>query len=146
EEMYKAAIQIFPKCDGAIMAAAVADFTPRDTSDKKIKRGKENWNIELQPTKDIAASLGKMKKENQLLVGFALETNNEESNAQKKLHKKQLDFIVLNSLQDKGAGFQYDTNKISIFDNTGKRKDYPLKPKIEVAEDIVNKIIECFSA
>jgi phosphopantothenoylcysteine decarboxylase/phosphopantothenate--cysteine ligase len=145
EEMYEASVALFPNCDGAIMAAAVADFTPVYSADSKVKRGKENWNIELKPTKDIAAALGQLKKENQLLVGFALETDNEESNAQGKLLKKNLDFIVLNSLRDQGAGFKHDTNKISIIDKTGEKVIFDLKHKNEVARDIVNKIITYFS-
>jgi len=139
-EMYNESIIHFGKCDGAIMTAAVADFTPLTTQDKKVKRGKENYNIELTPTKDIAASLGQAKSENQFLVGFALETNNEENNAKLKLKKKNLDFIVLNSLNDKGAGFQHDTNKITIITSSGEETKYPLKPKSEVATDIVDEI------
>jgi len=142
QEMYDKAMELFPKTDGAIMAAAVADFTPVTKANQKIKRGKENWNIELRPNPDIAASLGKIKTKNQILVGFALETNNEEENAIKKLQKKNLNFIVLNSLQEKGAGFQVDTNKITILDAQGNKFPYDLKSKTEVAKDIVNKIIE----
>ncbi len=141
QEMYQAAIANFPKCDIGIMSAAVADFTPLAPEDKKVKRGKENYAIELTPTQDIAAALGQMKTENQYLIGFALETNNEEANAQLKLKKKNLDFIVLNSLNDKGAGFQHDTNKITIINNQNKRIDFDLKPKVEVAKDIVREII-----
>jgi len=142
QKMYDKAVELFPKTDGAIMAAAVADFTPVTEANQKIKRGKENWTIELRPNPDIAASLGKIKATNQLLVGFALETNNEEENAIKKLQKKNLNFIVLNSLQEKGAGFQVDTNKITILDAQGNKFPYALKSKTEVAKDIVNKIIE----
>ena len=124
------------------MCAAVADFTPVDKAAQKTKRGKENWSIELEPTKDIAAELGKLKKGNQLLVGFALETNNELGNAQKKLDKKNLDFIVLNSLNDSGAGFGVDTNKITLVTKDNKPQVFELKSKKEVARDIVNKIIE----
>jgi phosphopantothenoylcysteine decarboxylase / phosphopantothenate---cysteine ligase len=112
--MYTECLQYFPECDGAVMTAAVADFTPASPATQKTKREKENWNIELKPTKDIAAGLGQLKKENQILVGFALETTDEKANAQKKLQKKNLDFIVLNSLNDAGAGFGVDTNKITI--------------------------------
>jgi len=144
EEMYLQCLDVFPLCDGAIMSAAVADFTPVEKAYLKTKRGKENWKIELKPTNDIAASLGAIKKQNQLLVGFALETNDEEFNAKKKLASKNLDFIVLNSMQDKGAGFQHDTNKITIFDKLGNKMGYDLKSKKEVAEDIVNVIITYF--
>lgn len=142
QEMFDASIEHFPQCDGAIMSAAVADFTPVKTEDKKVKRGKENYTIELTPTKDIAAELGQLKEDNQLLVGFALETNDEGANARKKLAKKNLDFIVLNSLNDPGAGFQHDTNKITIIDKSGNVRDFDLKSKKEVAVDIVNKIVD----
>ncbi|WP_321344266.1 bifunctional phosphopantothenoylcysteine decarboxylase/phosphopantothenate--cysteine ligase CoaBC [uncultured Draconibacterium sp.] len=142
EEMYKASVEHFKSADGAIMCAAVADFTPAKKEDEKTKRGKENWQIELQPTKDIAAELGKLKNEKQLLVGFALETNNELANAEGKLLKKNLDFIVLNSLKDRGAGFGVDTNKITIIEKGNKQTDFELKDKAEVAKDIVAKIIE----
>ena len=140
--MYEHSVAAFQKCDGAVMCAAVADFTPVIKEDKKVKRGKENYTIELQPTQDIAAALGAIKTEQQLLVGFALETNDEQQNAQKKLQKKNLDFIVLNSLNDKGAGFGVDTNKICIIDRHNKQTDFELKSKGLVAVDIVNRIIE----
>jgi len=140
EEMYQTAVKTFPGCDGAVMCAAVADFTPVVKEDQKTKRGKENWSIELEPTKDIAAELGKLKTQSQLLVGFALETNDELDNATKKLVKKNLDFIVLNSLNDKGAGFGVDTNKITIIDKDNNRQSFELKTKTEVAKDIVDKI------
>ncbi|MFV0266734.1 MAG: bifunctional phosphopantothenoylcysteine decarboxylase/phosphopantothenate--cysteine ligase CoaBC [Draconibacterium sp.] len=142
QEMYEQCVSRFAACDGAVMCAAVADFTPVDKAAQKTKRGKENWAIELEPTKDIAAELGKLKKDNQLLVGFALETNSELENAQKKLAKKNLDFIVLNSLNDSGAGFGVDTNKITLVDKDNKPEVFELKSKKEVARDIVNKIIE----
>nr|WP_321357090.1 bifunctional phosphopantothenoylcysteine decarboxylase/phosphopantothenate--cysteine ligase CoaBC [uncultured Draconibacterium sp.] len=142
EEMYQVSVEHFKSADGAIMCAAVADFTPAKKEDEKTKRGKENWHIELQPTKDIAAELGKLKTNKQLLVGFALETNNELANAESKLVKKNLDFIVLNSLKDKGAGFGVDTNKISIIEKGNKQTGFELKDKAEVAKDIVAKIIE----
>ncbi len=142
QEMYEQCVSRFATCDGAVMCAAVADFTPVDKAAQKTKRGKENWSIELEPTKDIAAELGKLKKGNQLLVGFALETNNELGNAQKKLDKKNLDFIVLNSLNDSGAGFGVDTNKITLVTKDNKPQVFELKSKKEVARDIVNKIIE----
>ena len=141
EEMYQACVDHFPECDGAIMTAAVADFTPANPEIQKTKRGKENWKIELKPTKDIAAALGKMKKENQIVVGFALETTDEKTNAQKKLQKKNLDFIVLNSLNDAGAGFGVDTNKVSIISKNNKLIPFELKSKKEVAADIVKMMI-----
>ncbi|WP_340112877.1 bifunctional phosphopantothenoylcysteine decarboxylase/phosphopantothenate--cysteine ligase CoaBC [Maribellus mangrovi] len=141
-EMYEAAVKAFGECDGAVMCAAVADFTPVEKHAEKTKRGKENWSIKLQPTKDIAAELGKRKTDQQLLVGFALETTDEISNAGKKLERKNLDFIVLNSLNDKGAGFGVDTNKISILEKDNKRQDFELKTKKDVARDIVEKMIE----
>lgn len=141
-EMYEQSVKAFPECDGAVMCAAVADFTPADKTTVKTKRGKENWMIELTPTQDIAATLGKMKAGKQVLVGFALETNNELANAVSKLKKKNLDFIVLNSLNDQGAGFSVDTNKITIVGKDNKITNFELKPKKEVAADIVAKIIE----
>ena len=142
-QMYAAAVNAFPKTDIAILCAAVADFTPRETKDVKIKREKGDMAIQLVPTKDIAAELGRMKKESQFMVGFALETNDETNNAINKLKAKKLDFIVLNSLNDKGAGFSVDTNKITIISDTSKY-EYPLKPKSEVAKDIIDKICELY--
>lgn len=142
-QMYAAAVNAFPKTDIAILCAAVADFTPRETKDVKIKREKGDMAIQLVPTKDIAAELGRMKKESQFMVGFALETNNETNNAINKLKAKKLDFIVLNSLNDKGAGFSVDTNKITIISDTSKY-EYSLKPKREVAKDIIDKICELY--
>jgi phosphopantothenoylcysteine decarboxylase / phosphopantothenate---cysteine ligase len=142
KEMYAESVKYFPKCDAAIMSAAVADFKPVVYFDKKVKRGKDELQIKLEPNKDIAAELGKMKKTNQKLVGFALETNNEFENAKKKIKNKNLDFIVLNSLNEDGAGFGYDTNKISIIDNENNHTNFDLKPKKEVAVDIVNAVIE----
>lgn len=142
EDMYNSAHQYFADTDVAVLCAAVADYTPLKKSDVKMKREKKsNLSIELIATKDIAASLGTVKKDGQMLVGFALETNNEEANAKDKLERKNLDFIVLNSLNDKGAGFKCDTNKISIIDRQ-RRTDYELKPKSEVANDIVDRIVE----
>ena len=123
------------------MCAAVSDFTPLQTANKKTKRGKENWTLELKPTRDIAAELGKVKRKDQLLVGFALETNDEIQNAKNKLEKKNLDFIVLNSLNEKGAGFQFDTNKITILDRNNNQQFFELKSKKEVAVDIIQKVI-----
>jgi phosphopantothenoylcysteine decarboxylase/phosphopantothenate--cysteine ligase len=145
EEMYQACISHFPECDGAVMTAAVADFTPASRAAQKTKRGKENWKLELKPTKDIATALGQLKKENQVLIGFALETTDEKANAQKKLKKKNLDFIVLNSLNDAGAGFGFDTNKITIIGKNNKIQPFELKSKREVAADIVSRVISILS-
>ncbi|NLZ73819.1 MAG: bifunctional phosphopantothenoylcysteine decarboxylase/phosphopantothenate--cysteine ligase CoaBC [Bacteroidales bacterium] len=139
EEMYQYSIERFPEMDAAILCAAVADFTPVNTFDKKVKRKDNELSLVLKPTKDIAASLGQMKKDNQRLIGFALETDQEEEHAKEKLRRKKLDFIVLNSLKDKGAGFQVDTNKITLIDKK-EIKSYPLKPKAEVAKDIVDQL------
>ena len=139
-EMAAACLAKFPTADIAVLSAAVADFTPIKTANEKIKREKENYTLELTPTTDIAAELGKIKRDNQILVGFALETNNEEINAKGKLAKKNLDFIVLNSLQDAGAGFGGDTNRIKIYCKNGAVLNYELKSKKEVAADIVETI------
>lgn len=139
KEMYQASIDHFDHMDAAIMAAAVADYAPAECAPQKIKRNGEDMTIRLVPNPDIAASLGK-KKQGQVLVGFALETNNAVENAHKKLEKKNLDFVVLNSLEHKGAGFQTDTNIISIIDRQGDKKDFPLKSKVEVAKDIVDHL------
>lgn len=138
EEMYNASVKEFPRMDAAILCAAVADFRPSEQYSQKVKRGEDLLTISLVPNKDIAASLGKMKKANQLLIGFALETNDEETNALKKMAKKNLDYIVLNSLNDAGAGFKYDTNKVSILRKNGDRTDFGLKSKYEVASDIID--------
>lgn len=141
EEMYQAAMTAFPKADAGILCAAVADYRPEIQADEKIKReSKGEMMLHLVPNKDIAASLGAIKREGQVLVGFALETNNEATNAESKLKRKNLDFIVLNSLRDAGAGFRCDTNKISIIDRQGETTSYPLKSKQGVAVDIVNKL------
>lgn len=142
-EMYQACKETYPKMDAGILCAAVADFTPADVADHKIKREGDDMLLRLKPTTDIAAALGKMKTGKQVLVGFALETNDETANAQAKLVKKNFDFIVLNSLNDKGAGFRTDTNKISII-TAGGKTDYPLKSKKEVARDIVNQLVSQF--
>lgn len=141
QEMYDAATSHFPEADITILSAAVADFTPETTADKKIKRKGDELVLNLRPTQDIAAALGTLKKDNQLLVGFALETDNEVQNAQSKMERKNLDFIVLNSLQDKGAGFRVDTNKITILDRQQGTTAYDVKTKQEVAEDIVEYIV-----
>ena len=146
-EMYEAATKHFPKADITILCAAVADFTPKTTADKKIKRKGDNLKLELQPTQDIAAALGAVKKKKQVLVGFALETDNELQNAQDKMERKNLDLIVLNSLQDKGAGFRVDTNKVTIIDRHNGLTAYDTKSKREVAEDIVEFIVQkCFAS
>ena len=139
EEMYQAATRLFPQCNAAILCAAVADFRPANVANEKIKREGDDLVIRLQPTHDIAAELGRMKRPDQRLVGFALETNDEEANAQKKLQKKNLDFIVLNSLRNKGTCFQSDDNQVSIITADG-RHDYERKPKQEVARDIINEL------
>lgn len=141
-EMYDAATKHFPKADITILCAAVADFTPKTTAEKKIKRKGDDMTIALQPTKDIAASLGAVKKKKQILVGFALETDHELSNAKEKMERKNLDLIVLNSLQDKGAGFRVDTNKVTIIDRRHGQTAFDTKPKAEVAQDIVDYIIQ----
>ena len=140
EQMYQVATESFPHMDAAILCAAVADFTPITTAKNKIKREGNKLILELAPTKDIAQTLGKMKKRGQVMVGFALETNDEQNHAKEKLQKKNLDFIVLNSLQDKGAGFQHNTNKVTLIDKDGETP-FPLKSKKEVAQDIVNKLV-----
>lgn len=142
EEMYNASIKEFPGMDAAILCAAVADFRPSEQYSQKVKRGEDLLTISLVPNKDIAASLGKMKKANQLLIGFALETNDEETNALKKMAKKNLDYIVLNSLNDAGAGFKYDTNKVAILKKNGERKDFGLKSKYDVASDIIDHTMQ----
>ena len=142
-EMYDAAMAAFPSCDVAVLSAAVADYRPAKCAPVKMKRTADDMLIELTPNSDIAASLGAVKGEHQHLVGFALETNNAEENARLKLEKKNLDFIVLNSLEDKGAGFACDTNKVTIIDKENK-STYPLKSKKEVAKDIVAHIAKLF--
>lgn len=140
DDMLAAAIDNFPKADIAVLAAAVADFTPENPAKTKIKRGDGSLNIQLRPTTDIAATLGKNKRSNQLMVGFALETNNEVENAKRKLREKNMDLIVLNSLNSIGAGFGYDTNKISVINKLGEQTDFELKLKTDVARDIVQLI------
>lgn len=143
-DMHLACLKYFPKCDAAIMSAAVADFTPADKKDQKIKSGGKTKSMDLKliPTVDIAKDLGKLKKEKQKLIGFALETSNEENNALRKLKSKNLDFIVLNSLNNKGAGFGYDTNKITIIHKDNKKIEFELKSKQKVAVDIVNELMK----
>ena len=144
DEMYNAAHLYYKDVDIAILSAAVADYKPKNIATQKIKKKDSTLDIELTATKDILASLGKIK-ENQFLVGFALETNNELENAKGKLKRKNLDAIVLNSLQDKGAGFATDTNKITIIDKDLNEKSFELKSKVEVAKDIINEILKKIS-
>ena len=139
EEMYHAATQAFEQSDAAILCAAVADFRPGEVADKKIKREKDDLELRLVPTHDIAAALGKMKQKHQRIVAFALETNDEESNAQKKRKKKNADFIVLNSTRNPGTTFRTDDNQITIISEEGK-KEYEKKPKTEVAHDIIDEL------
>lgn len=145
EEMYQASQANFQESDIIILAAAVADYTPAVVAEKKIKKKEDTFSIELIKTTDIAKTLGQQKRENQLMVGFALETDNEVANAKAKIQSKNLDMIVLNSLQDSGAGFGHDTNKISIIKKDDTIIAFDLKSKQDVAQDIVNAIIEAIS-
>ncbi|MBX9783050.1 MAG: bifunctional phosphopantothenoylcysteine decarboxylase/phosphopantothenate--cysteine ligase CoaBC [Chitinophagaceae bacterium] len=140
EEMYQASAENFTTSDIAVMSAAVADYTPVNEAIQKIKKDESSLTIELKKTKDILASLGALKTSKQILVGFALETNNEEEYALKKLNSKNADMIVLNSLNNSGAGFGVDTNRITIFTRSGSMKQYPLKSKKDVAADIADAI------
>jgi len=141
-EMLEAALNNFPGTDISILSAAVADYQPKDISLSKIKKDSSEFQIDLIKTPDILATLGNEKKTGQILVGFALETNNEEENAIKKLEKKNLDFIVLNSLRDEGAGFKNDGNKVTIIDRKLNKQIFELKPKTEVAADICKKVLD----
>ena len=141
ESMATECLKRSESCDIIILSAAVSDFTPEDVKDKKIKKDGNSLHIRLKQTADIAGTIGKSKKHSQLLVGFALETNNEVENANEKLLRKNLDFIVLNSLNESGAGFGYDTNKITIIDRNNKIDNFELKSKEEAAIDILNKIV-----
>ena len=140
KEMYEAAVEEFPNCDAAILCAAVADFRPETIAEQKIKRVGDDLLLKLKPTQDIAATIGSMKGEGQRIVAFALETNEEESNAQRKLEKKNADFIVLNSTRIPGTTFQADDNQITIINKEGK-KSYAKKPKTEVARDIIDELV-----
>lgn len=140
EEMFNVCIEKFPFVDIAVMSAAVADYTPVNVAEEKIKKNNQSLQIELKETNDILKSLGSIKREGQILVGFALETNNEKENALKKLQSKNADLIVLNSLQDKGAGFGLNTNKVTIFDKKGTETSFSIKEKSEVAADIIDTI------
>ena len=143
QEMYEACVQAFPMCDIAILCAAVADFTPETVSAQKIKKqaGQDTLTLTLRKTHDIAATLGRQKRPAQTLIGFALETHNEENNALHKMTTKGLDMIVLNSLQDAGAGFACDTNKVTIYNKDGRKTAYPLETKQQVAKEIIQCII-----
>lgn len=141
EDMHKACMKTFPKCNIGIMAAAIADFTPANFESKKIKKGNKLPVIELKATEDVLFNMGKIKTNSQILIGFALETDNEVENAISKLTRKNLDLIILNSLNDKGAGFGFDTNKISIINSSKMVKDFPIKSKDEVAKDIFDECI-----
>ena len=140
KEMYEAAVGEFPNCNAAILCAAVADFRPETIAEQKIKRVGDELLLKLKPTQDIAATIGSMKREGQRIVAFALETNEEESNAQRKLEKKNADFIVLNSTRIPGTTFQADDNQITIINKEGK-KSYAKKPKTEVARDIIDELV-----
>jgi phosphopantothenoylcysteine decarboxylase/phosphopantothenate--cysteine ligase len=140
--MFDASTAEYENASAAILAAAVADYRPKETADKKIKKNSDEMTVELVKNPDILATLGKQKKEGQVLVGFALETDNELENARTKLEKKNLDFIVLNSLRDQGAGFQHGTNKIAIVHKSNKIDNFELKSKSDVAKDIVNALAE----
>ncbi|UBM61045.1 bifunctional phosphopantothenoylcysteine decarboxylase/phosphopantothenate--cysteine ligase CoaBC [Marinilongibacter aquaticus] len=142
DEMYAKAQAIFSGADVTIFVAAVADYAPKSVSETKIKKKDDELSITLRKNPDIASALGKVKKDGQITVGFALETDNAEMHARKKIESKNLDMIVLNTLQDSGAGFRYDTNKVAIISKVGEKVNFPLKAKSEVAEDIVNAIVK----
>jgi phosphopantothenoylcysteine decarboxylase/phosphopantothenate--cysteine ligase len=142
--MYDACVKIFPAVQIAVMSAAVADYTPVSFSSEKIKKNSETFTLELSRTKDILQALGEIKKSGQVLVGFALENADEASYARKKLKSKNADMIVLNSLNDAGAGFGFDTNQVTIFERSGEEIRYGQKPKQMVAADIVDRIIKLF--
>lgn len=140
KEMFEAAVGVFPDCDAAILCAAVADFRPEAIAEEKIKRVGDDLVLKLKPTLDIAATIGRMKEKSQRIVAFALETNEEENNAQRKLEKKNADFIVLNSTRIPGTTFQADDNQITIINKEGKKR-YAKKPKTEVARDIIDELV-----
>lgn len=143
DEMYRAAMEVYPTADAAICCAAVADYAPAEYRSTKMKRNADDLTLVLRPNKDIAAELGKIKRAGQCLAGFALETDHEAENAVAKMQRKNFDFIVLNSLRDAGAGFRGDTNKVSIWYRDGRSADYPVKSKLEVASDIVDALTAC---
>lgn len=140
EEMHRACMALFPSCDIGILSAAVSDYAPEKVSDQKIKKNDDSLTLKLLKTKDILADLGKMKKNGQMLVGFALETDNELEHAREKLKKKNLDLIVLNSLRDQGAGFGTETNQITLLRPEADPLRFPVKPKAEVAKDIIENL------
>lgn len=142
EDLHQSCLKHFPKADIAILAAAVADYTPTEVATQKVKKKRDDWHLTLKRTVDIAAALGQQKRTDQTLIGFALETQNALANAQGKLQRKNLDAIVLNDLSEEGAGFGTQTNRITILEANGQRHDYPLKSKQAVAADIVQKIID----
>lgn len=142
DDMYRAVMQHFAESDVGVFCAAVADFTPTVAADHKIKRKTDDLVIKLKPTQDIAAAAGRQKRQGQFIVGFALETDDEEANAVDKMQRKNLDMIVLNSLNDQGAGFGYDTNKVTVIERNGQRTDLPLQSKTEIARRIVEAVVE----
>lgn len=144
DEMYKSTIKYFKDCDGAVLSAAVADYRPNEYFPEKYKSGNHEFDLKLVPNPDIAWELGKIKDNHQILVGFALETEDGIRNAQIKLQQKNLNFIILNELSDEGAGFEYDTNKITLLDNKNNVVKFELKTKTEVAKDIVDKIVDLY--
>ena len=144
QEMFEATQAAFADADIVVLSAAVADYTPAHPAERKIKKSEHVFLLELTKTTDIAATLGARKRPDQLMMGFALETDNEQANALKKLHAKNLDWIVLNSLRDTGAGFGHDTNKITVIDKDEQTHEFALKSKDEVAQDLVHLIIESF--
>jgi phosphopantothenoylcysteine decarboxylase / phosphopantothenate---cysteine ligase len=145
-EMYKACEPLFESTDIAVMAAAVADYQPVNKTEQKIKKKEETMSLELTKTKDILGSLGEKKRKGQILIGFALETNNEKEHAMEKMKKKNADLMVMNSLNDAGAGFIHDTNKVTIFAKDGQEFDFPVKSKTAVAKDIVDTLIRLYYA
>ncbi|MCS6820057.1 MAG: phosphopantothenoylcysteine decarboxylase [Chitinophagales bacterium] len=142
-DMYARCSELYPDTDIAVFAAAVADYTPRSTSELKIKKQESHWILDLVKTKDIAYELGKLKQKGQVNIIFALETDNEKDNAREKLQKKNADFVVLNSLRDEGAGFGTDTNKISIIFENGSIRNFDLQSKQSLAVEIVNEALRC---
>jgi phosphopantothenoylcysteine decarboxylase/phosphopantothenate--cysteine ligase len=144
--MYQACDRYFDKADITIMAAAVADYSPREAAPEKIKKKDATLQLELLKTRDILKSMGERKRDDQVLVGFALETNNEIEHSREKLKSKNADLIVLNSLAETGAGFGHDTNKVTILERNGGEYEFPLKTKNEVAKDIVDTIIRLYYA
>jgi phosphopantothenoylcysteine decarboxylase/phosphopantothenate--cysteine ligase len=146
EQMYESSLRIFEKADIAVMSAAVADYTPVHVAGQKIKKSSDTFTLELKKTKDILKTLGERKRSGQVLAGFALETENEKDNARKKLIAKNADMIILNSLNDTGSGFGYDTNKITIFEKNGVENEYGTKSKQQVAKDIVDRIVKLLHA